>query len=321
MFCIDFDNFSTDHIIDGIKNQGFFVFPEVLDAQYIDELLREIDFDSILVNHNDVGAVMATDVSFLTHCLACSKKAYDVITSPKVLDICRSYFTNNYKLVNHRVYRTTRNSYMPWHTDNNLQAGKQLSNKHKMPGLLFLIYLSDVSDNAFQLVKNSHKWSQEYSHEIYLSDEFIEEKYSQDIVTLPMRKGSIIICDIHTIHRAEPVRNRNFSRYTLLFQVDQVDSEYIGHGEKNLVNTDYLDNLTPEVMNYLGFGYTRNYPAFPNSSIATMKISAIWQVQKQLFMQTIQSFGKQIIVNFLPGGVIINIKRMRWKLKSLDSLK
>jgi Phytanoyl-CoA dioxygenase (PhyH) len=321
MFDLNFTEYNTAEIVNEIKTKGYFVFEQALGEQYVDELLQEVDFDRILINTNDVGVVIASEIKFLTHCLANSKKAYDIITSGKVLDICKEYFTDNYKLTNHRVYKTTKRGHMPWHTDNNLQSGKQLSAKHSMPGLLFLFYLSDVSTNAFQLVKNSHTWSREHQHEIYLSDSFIENNYDQDVLTLPMKKGSVVVCDIHTVHRAEPFKDENYTRYTLLFQVDQVGNEYVGHGEKNLVNTEYLDNLTPEVMDYLGFGFRRDYPAFPNSSIATMKLPEVWQVQKQLVLQTFQALSKKLAIKLLPGGVIVNAKRMIWNFKSNRSNK
>lgn len=321
MFDLAFTNSNTTEIVNDLKTKGYFVFEQALTEQYVDELLQEVDFERILVNTNDVGVVIASDIKFLTHCLASSKKAYDVITSTKVLDICKEYFTDSYKLTNHRVYKTTKKSHMPWHTDNNLQSGKQLSAKHNMPGLLFLIYLSDVTTNAFQLIKNSQAWSRNYQHEIYLSDSFIENNYSQDILTLPMKKGSVVVCDIHAVHRAQPFQENDYTRYTLLFQVDQVGNEYVGHGEKNLVNTEYLDNLTPELMDYLGFGFKRDYPAFPNSSIATMKLPEVWKVQKQLLSQTFQALSKKLAINLLPGGVIVNAKRMIWNLKSMRSKK
>lgn len=171
-------------------------------TQHVEELLQEIDFNQILLNTNDVGVVTAQNIKFLTHCLAKSKKTYDIITSRKILDICREYFNDTYKLTNHRVYQTSKSSHMPWHTDNNLQVGKQLVKKHNMPGLLFLFYLSDVTTNAFQYIKDSHNWSHKYNNDIYLSDSFIDSNYSQDILTLPMPKGSLILCDIHGIHRA-----------------------------------------------------------------------------------------------------------------------
>jgi hypothetical protein len=315
VFNLNLTNASTTQIVNDLKNKGYFAAEEALEEQYIDELLQEVDFNSILVNNNDVGVVIAQNIKFFTHCLASSKKTYDIITSRKILEICKEYFDDNYKLTNHRVYQVNQKAHMPWHTDNNLQSGKQLAAKHNMPGLLFLIYFSDVTTNAFQYLKGSHKWSSKYDHEIYLSDDFIEKNYKPDILSFPMKKGSLIISDIHGIHRAEPFQDDNYNRTTLLFQVDQVGSEYVGHGEKNLVNTEYLDNLTPEVMDYLGFGFSRNYPAFPNSSVATLKPQDILALQKRLLPQTVEAFFKYIVNSFLPANVIINAKRILWDLK------
>ncbi|AFY34221.1 phytanoyl-CoA dioxygenase family protein [Calothrix sp. PCC 7507] len=316
MFDLDFSNFKTNQIVDDLKDKGYFVFEQALNEQYIDELLQEIDFNQILINTNDVGVVKAQNVKFLTHCLARSKKAYDVITSSKILEICQGYFNDSYKITNHRIYQTSKIAHMPWHTDNNLQRDKQLSGKHDMPGLLFLFYLSDVDKNAFQYIADSHKWSNKYDHEVYLSDSYVDSKFKKDIITFPMAKGSMIVCDIHGIHRAEPFKDKNFSRNTLLFQVDQVGSQYIGHGEKNLVNTEYLDNLTPEVMDYLGFGFKRSYPAFPNTSIATMTPNDILELQKQLLPQTLELLSKSLIKKILPAEYLINVKRFVWHLKS-----
>ena len=316
MFKLDFLNTNTSQIVNDLKSKGYFVFEEALEEQYITRLLQEVDFNYILVNNNDVGVVVAQNIKFLTHCLASSKKTYDIITSRKILDICKEYFDDNYKLTNHRVYQVNQKAHMPWHTDNNLQSGKQLVAKHNMPGLLFLFYLSDVTTNAFQYLKDSHNWSSKYDHEIYLSDDFIETNYKKDILSFPMKKGSLIICDIHGIHRAEPFQDDNYNRTTLLFQVDQVGSEYVGHGEKNLVNTEYLENLTPEVMDYLGFGFPRTYPAFPNSSVATLKPQDILALQKRLLPQTIEAFFKYVVNSLLPAQIIINAKRILWDLKS-----
>ncbi|MEA5602308.1 phytanoyl-CoA dioxygenase family protein [Nostoc sp. UHCC 0252] len=319
MFNPDFVNFSTSEIVNDLKTKGYFAFEQAITPQYVEELLQEINFNQILLNNNDVGVVTAQDIKFFTHCLAGSKKTYDVITSRQVLDVCKEYFTDDYKLTNHRVYQTSQNSHMPWHTDNNRQIGKQLSEKHNMPGLLFLFYLSDVEKNAFQYIKDSHKWSRKYSHEIYLSDSYIDNTYSKDILTFPMRKGSLILCDIHGIHRAEPFQDKTYNRTTLLFQVDQVGSENVGHGEKNIVNTEYLDNLTPEVMDYLGFGFKRDYPAFPNTSVATMKLPDILELQKQLLPKTLEALNKNILKSILPAETVINAKRLLWFLKSKSS--
>lgn len=316
MFNIDFSNFDNSQIVNDLKTKGYFVFEQALTEQYIDDLLQEIDFNQTLINTNDVGVVKAQNVKYLTHCLASSKKTYDIITSSKVLELCQGYFNDSYKITNHRIYQTSKNAHMPWHTDNNLQNGKQLSGKHNMPGLLFLFYFSDVTKNAFQYISNSHQWSHKYDNQVYLSDTYVDSKFKKNILTFPMPKGSMILCDIHGIHRAEPFKDNNLNRTTLLFQVDQVGNEYVGHGEKNLVNTEYLDNLTPEVMDYLGFGFKRSYPAFPNSSVATMTPHDLLELQKNLLPQTIEVVSKSIVKNLLPAESLINVKRLLWYLKS-----
>lgn len=232
MFNLNFINVSSNQIVNDVKTKGYFVFEQALTEQYVDEMVQEVGFNQILVNTNDVGVVIAQNQKFLTHCLANSKRIYDIITCQKVLDICKRYFNDIYKLTNHRIYQTYKNGHMPWHTDNNLQVGKELVAKHDMPGLLFLFYLSDVTKNAFQYVNDSHQWSHKYDHEIYLSDSFIEDNFKNDIISFPMKKGTLIACDIHGIHRAEPFQDKNYSRTTLLFQVDQVGNKYLGHGEK-----------------------------------------------------------------------------------------
>ncbi|WP_193195802.1 phytanoyl-CoA dioxygenase family protein [Nostoc sp. MG11] len=315
MFSLSFLNSSTSQIVSDLKTKGYFVCEQALIEQCVEELLQEVDFNKILVNTNDVGVVIAYDQKFLTHCLAHSKKSFDIITSQKVLDICKQYFDDNYKLTNHRIYQTSKVGNMPWHTDNNLQIGKKLVSKHDMPGLLFLFYLSDVTKNAFQLVKDSHIWSPKFNHEIYLTESFIDSKYKKDILTFSMKKGTLILCDIHAVHRAEPFQDKTYTRSTLLFQVDQVGSEYVGHGEKNIVNTEYLDNLNLEVMEYLGFGFKRNYPAFPSTSAATMTPEDIFSLQKQLLPQMFKAFTKKLVTSLLPGKIVVNIKRILWLLK------
>ncbi|MGB3192017.1 MAG: phytanoyl-CoA dioxygenase family protein [Limnoraphis sp.] len=316
MYTSNFQNVTTDKIVDSLHQKGFFVFEEALTEEYIDELLQEVNFNQVLVNTNDVGVVIAKHQKFLTHCLAKSKKAYDLITSPQILEICDNYFQDRYVLINHRIYQTQKISHMPWHTDNNRQVGRQLSSKHDMPGLLFLFYLSDVTKNPFQLVQDSHLWSHKHNHEIYLSDNFIEEKYKKYIITFPMKKGSLILCNIHAVHRAEPFKDDNYTRNTLLFQVDQVGCNVIGHGEKNLVNTEFIDNINPKIMNYLGFGYKTDYPAFPNTSISTLTLQDLISLHRQLLALTLKASAKNLALSLLPGEIIIQIKRLLWNWKS-----
>ena len=316
MFSAQFDAVSAHQIAESVATNGYFVFEKALTDDYVNALLAEIDFDRVSVNTNDVGVVFSGPQRFLTHCLAVSQLAYEVTTARKVLDICNAYFQERYKLTNHRVYKNTRMSHMPWHTDNNRQTGDRLTSKHTMPGLLFIFYLTDMTQNAFQYVKGSQHWSQNHD-EIYLSDRFIEQHYQDEIETFPLPKGSFIICNIHGVHRAEPFRNKNYSRSILLFQVDQVGNGYVGHGEKNLVNTAYITDPTPELMDYLGFGFRTDYPAFPNTSIATMLPQDILALQRQIMPQMVKAIAKTLVKSIVPEQVMIDVKRMRWQLRDV----
>jgi len=314
MYNLVFNNTSTSQIADTIKREGYFFFENALTNQYVEDLLQEVDFNQFLINTNDVGMVCSGNQKFLTHCLAKSKKAYDIITSRQILDICKEYFNDGYRLTNHRIYQTSKNLHLPWHTDNNRQANNKITSKHNMPGLQFFFYLSDVTKNPFQYLKNSHHWSREVD-EINLSDNLIYRKYKKDIVTFKMKKGSFIVCNTHGFHRAEPFQDRSYTRTTLLFQVDRVGSENLGHGEKNLVNTEYVDNPTQEVLDYLGFGFKTDYQAFPITSVATMTVQDVLALQRQLLPLTLQAVATSVAKAMLPKATIIDVKRMLWRLK------
>jgi hypothetical protein len=312
----NFIDSDSDTIVSEVQEKGYFVCEGALKENSISEIINNIDFDKILINENDAGAVTALNNKYLTHCLACSEEVYKIITSKMVLDICDKYFSRKYRLVNHRVYETRRSQHMPWHTDNNTQSGAEFNGKHSMRGLLFLFYLSDVTKNAFQFIEGSHKIASNYSNKVYLSESYVNDTYLEEVVTFKMKKGSLFVCDTHGLHRAEPFKDGNYKRTTLLFQVDEVGEEDLGHGEKNLLNTAYLNNLTPRIMDYLGFGYNCSYPAFPNSSSQTLPLKSIITIQKILIKSFVKAGIKELIRLALPGELLVKAKQIRWSVKS-----
>ncbi|MDE5107683.1 MAG: phytanoyl-CoA dioxygenase, partial [Trichodesmium sp. St17_bin3_1_1] len=88
MFNLNFTELNPISIADQIKKNGYFIIENALTTEYIDQLLKEIDFERTLVNSNDVGVVLSGNQKFLTYCLAKSKKVYDIVTYDKVVDIC-----------------------------------------------------------------------------------------------------------------------------------------------------------------------------------------------------------------------------------------
>jgi hypothetical protein len=316
MFAESFAGVTSLEVVEAVRREGYYFSEVALPEVFVDQVLAEINFDEILVNANDVGTALSGNQRFFTHCLAKSKKAYDIITSQKVLDICNAYFTDRYQLTNHRFSQTRHGFHMPWHTDNNLQQGRNLSGKHSMPGLLFLFYLSPDNFSPFQYLKGSHTWSHQYDDEIYLSDEWVNTHHPNAVINLTMAKGSLLVCDIHGIHRAAPFKHRHHQRNVLLFQVDQMGDGYPGHGEQNLINTEFIDHVSPELASYLGFGVKRDYPAFPNSSAATMNVQDLLRLQRQILPLMVKATAKQLVKTLVPGSVMVELKRRAWASKS-----
>ena len=75
----------------------------------------------------------------------------------------------------------------------------------------FLVYLSDVQDGEFQYIEGSHTWSGDNDHNEYTNDT-IEEKYKDKIISFKKNAGGIIISNIYGIHRAKPTNDKNFVR-------------------------------------------------------------------------------------------------------------
>lgn len=314
IFDAPFDKVSPKEIVAEVRRTGFWAMEGALSASYVDALLGEIDFRSYLVNSNAMDVVCASTQRFLSHCLAASKKAFDIITARKFLDICQEYFDGPFKLTNQRIYQTHSEGHMPWHTDNNCQAGSELTGKHPLPGLLFLIYLSDVTENPFQLLRNSQDWSKQHTGN-YFSDEFIDQNYGDDVLSFPAVRGTLFVCDIHTVHRAAPFRNRQYERFTLLFQVDAVSDHYPGHGERLFVNTSFIEDRDPLLLDYLGFGRPATYPTFPQTSVATLSVSDLLTMQRSLMPMAVRALLKSTLKALIPGGLLVHLKRLKWRLR------
>ena len=300
-------------IVAEIRRSGYWALDRAIDSSYVDKLVDEIQFGSYLVNSNAMGVVCAGNQRFLSHCLAASKRAYDIITARHVLDICRNYFDGPFKLTNQRIYQTHSEGHMPWHTDNNCQSGYELTGKHQLQGLLFLIYLSDVTENPFQVLRDSHEWSKNHT-ENYFSDDDIEANHGSEIVTFQSPRGSLFVCDIHTVHRAKPFRDRDYQRITLLFQVDAVSPDYPTHGERLMVNPAFVDRRDSDLLDYLGFGWPADYPTFPQTSPATMSPRDLWALQRGLWPLAIRALLRALLKALIPGSLLINIKRWKWRM-------
>ena len=153
---------------------------------------------------------------------------------------------------------------MQWHTDN--KTDKKFA---KIPGLIFIFYVSDVDDGEFQYIKGSHNWSLESGHSDY-SDAYVEKNYKDKIKSFKLSKGSLIIYNTNGIHRAKPSLNKNFIRKSVFFQIDGK----IENSEPIIVNTEFIvfktDNKT---LMLLGFGKPSNYNLYPSTTLKTLPIN------------------------------------------------
>ncbi|MCF2519148.1 phytanoyl-CoA dioxygenase family protein [Dyadobacter sp. CY351] len=310
LFSDAFDRLEADSIAHELKyGKGYHVFDKALSPDAVNALINIVSPDELLVNNNNLGYVRAYWMKYLSHTLALSKECYDVITSERIRGICRSFFDRPFKISNQRIYETHTRSHLPWHTDNNLQSGNAYNGKHDLPGIMFLFYLSDVWDtNPFQLIPDSYKWSEQHT-ERFFSDKFIEKNYKDEIVTVRAPKGTLIVCNTHLIHRAEPFSRPGFRRLTYLFQIDEMSSLHEGHGEKILLNPAFVSETSPEILTYLGFGTKTNYPAFPETSVSTMLPHDIFSLQKGILPKAMKGLAFAFARSVIPGSVMNAIRK------------
>ena len=299
--------------------KGYVVIENVISQDTITDIVNTVNTNDYRVNSNNVGTVQSNGMSFHSHTLAASKECYDIITNNKIRSICQNFFEGPHKISNQRFYETNTKAHMPWHTDNNIQSGNDFVGKHNLSGILFLFYLSDVTDtNPFQFVSDSHKWSSTHS-ERYFSDKLVEQNYADKVVTVRAPKGTLIMCNTHIIHRAEPFDRPGFKRFTFLFQIDSLSDNYIGHGEKLLINPAFINDTSPEILSYLGFGSKSNYPTFPQTSVATMLPNQLWKLQKDIYFSAVRSLLVSGIKGVVPNSVLIRLKNInpaKWLSKS-----
>lgn len=321
-FTDDFSQCIAEEVAYELKlGKGYVLFENALTQDTLSGIFASVNMGEYLVNNNFVGVVHAQRMNFHSHTLAVSKDCYDIVTHEKVRAICDNFFDVPYKLSNQRIFETHTKAHMPWHTDNNLQSGNTFKGKHNLPGILFLMYLSDVSDtNPFQLIPGSHKWSAEHD-ERFFSDNQIERDCADQILTVRAPKGTLVVCNTHVVHRAEPFDKPGFKRLTYLFQVDALSEAYPEHGEKLLINPSFVEDTNPAILTYLGFGLKSTYPTFPDTSVKSMLPQDLWLLQRSIFPKAVQGLFISIIKGVMPSTMLIalkNINPAKWFSKNLS---
>ena len=296
---LDFKSISEE-----IKKNGYFSFDSALSDNFLKNIIEDVKSSGLSLNKNNIAGVYFTHGHqfFLTHMLAVSNSFFNYCTHKKVIDICSEYMGDKFRLKALRNYENFGGQTMQWHTDNRYYDGTNKDGINtKTQGLIFLAYVSDVNDGEFQYVKGSHNWSVENKHNDY-SKEFIEQKYSKDIVGFKKSKGSIVIYNSSGIHRARPTKDKNLVRKSLFFQVD-TETEL---SEPILIKTEFINKLDDKLKLYLGFGKNTGMDLYPDTSLETLPIN------KRIFKE-ISKWLLGRLANKLPGFIR---KRIRKALKS-----
>jgi hypothetical protein len=263
IFTKEFNDVKIQDIVNAIQSQGYFCFERALTPEFIATIENDVmECGEAKVNKNWIGGVHTDKQYYLTHMLAVSKVFFDYATHSKVFEICQATLGEAYRLKAMRYYETYNGGQQRWHTDN--KVNRTFS---EIPGVIFISYISDVDDGEFQYVRGSQVWSGQNAYNEY-DEKSIDEKYSNDIISFKMPRGSIIIYDTYGIHRAKPVFSSGFVRKSLFLQVDTETK----NAEPTLLNASFLGNLDDETKRYLGFGLPSEYEVFPATSYSQLPI-------------------------------------------------
>jgi len=281
-----------------IESKGYFSVESFFDDKFLEQIEKDATNSKFSLNQNSLLGFFYETQYYFINLLAQSNVFYNFCTSKLVLNICKNYLGENFRLKALRYYETMSGHNMKWHTDNKIEKKKL-----NIPGLIFIIYISDVNVGEFQYIEGSHKSSGIDKYSEY-SEQFINEKYSNLIKTFSMPKGSLIIYDSYGIHRAKPFKNSNFVRKSIFFQVDS----NVENSEKIIVNTNFLKDVSDDIRMYLGFGKKSDYFVYPDTNLNRLPIS------KNNF-KTIFFWFLYRITKFLTRTEPRNIRNMLSKIK------
>lgn len=257
IFTKDFLNHAEQNISEELEKNGYFCFENALTEEFITAIFESIEKNRFGINNNWVRGVYTESQYYFTHMLPVSKEFYSYVTHEKVMRISKRILGDQIRLKAMRYYETMGGHQMQWHSDNKTDKGFA-----HIPGIILICYLVDVNDGEFQYVSGSHEWSGTRAYSDYTDDE-IEGKFADQIVSFKKPAGSIVIYNTYGVHRAKPIKDKNYTRKSLFFQVDSD----MKSAEPIILNPSFCEDLTDEKKNYLGFDMDSNYQIFPNTKL------------------------------------------------------
>jgi hypothetical protein len=70
-----------------------------------------------------------------------------------------------------------------------------------------------------------------------------------------------------------------------------------------------MTNKDPEILDYLGCGMRADYPAFPETSAATMRPTDMIALQKQILPKAVKGLAIAFTKKILPAAFINTIRK------------
>lgn len=297
------------NFVNELETRGYSFIHHSISDDLADQILEELDMASIAINSSTLQPVKKNSYSYFPNAIAKSRSAYRLALSELTLSVCRDYLKQDFSLVNNRLVKACGAMYMPWHTDNNVMSGQRFRGKHPLPGVQFVLYLSDSHLAPFQLIRNSDKWSLDWPHR-YLDNATVEKDFCDNVVEICPLKGTLLALNTHLFHRGVGFKNKAFHRSLFLFQFDVISDALEGHGEQLLLNPSFIEDFDLSLVKILGLGKPRVYSAFPETSLNDIPPLESIAIQKRLFSSLLSNIFKSATKPFFSDRMRVLVKNM-----------
>ena len=306
LFSKEFNELDPLKIINEVNSKGYFFYPEAVNLNTVKKIEKDLSNQKIEINNNFVSPVWKNNQYYFTHALAASKTYFKLVTSKKIRLIAKEKFQKYFRLKCHRYYETYPFHHMNWHADNVDNDGKV----HENNGLIFIIYINDVFDGEFQLIEgtNLNKNMQERLYNY--TDKFVDINYKEKIKSFRLKAGSIIIYDTWHLHRAKPIKDKNFIRKSIFMQIDESPR----NAEKILLNPEFFttdQTNDTELFDYLGFGNSSDYMPVPVTNSKMLSSKKQIGIIKNSIQSILINLPKAIVKFFLSHDQISKISEKR----------
>ena len=260
MFTPEFQATTVDDICQTLREHGAFTFEGALTNECVDRIIADVSTFDFRINNNGLSPVKTKGQTFLTNFMAVSKASYDLVTSDLTVDVC-DRMMGRYAIAGKRIYETRPGFNMQWHCD----VEKPCVDRTMADGIVFIYYLQDVTTGYWQYLRDSFKEGGNFvgGPEV---DARINAERGADIVGAPMPRGSCVIYNGRTVHRAKPMGADGAPRKSMFFQINKG----ILSGEPNVIDIGFADNLDDRRRMLLGVWQPSCRPIFPNTSIHSL---------------------------------------------------